>query len=49
VASSTALQEAFYRFGEDAYWQARTPPLPFAGFISQWGKYLPAGGADARS
>lgn len=49
VASSTALQEAFYRYGEDTYWQQRTPPLPFAGFVTQWAKYLPAGGADARS
>lgn len=49
VASATALQEAFYRYGEDEYWQQRTPPLPFAGFLTQWAKYLPAGGADARS
>lgn len=35
------LQEAFYRFGEDKFWQAKNPPLPFSGFISQWSKYMP--------
>jgi hypothetical protein len=36
-----ALKEAFYRFGDDKHWQAATPPLPFAAFISQWEKYMP--------
>jgi hypothetical protein len=42
-----ALQEAFYRFGEDPYWQGRDPPLPFAGFVDGWDKYMPKGAARA--
>lgn len=39
------LQEAFYAFGDDAYWQKpkQPPPLPFAGFMSQWERYVPRG------
>lgn len=43
------LQEAFYRFGEDKFWQAKTPALPFAGFISQWDRFIPRGGSHAQS
>lgn len=39
-----ALQEAFYRFGDDKFWQAKTPPLPFAGFVSQWDRFAPQRG-----
>lgn len=35
------IQEAFLRFGDDKYWQAKTPPLPFAGFMSQWDRFIP--------
>ena len=44
-----ALQEAFYRFGDDKFWQAKTPALPFAGFMSQWDRFIPRGGARAQS
>lgn len=36
-----ALEEAFYRFGEDEFWQKADPPLPFNAFKSQWSKYVP--------
>lgn len=29
------LKEAVLRFGDDRYWQAKDPPLPWAGFTSQ--------------
>lgn len=35
------LMEAFYRFGENQYWQQQTPALPFAGFMAQWDKFVP--------
>lgn len=44
-----ALQEAFYRFGDDTHWQSRAPPLPFAGFVSQWDRFLPPGVIRAAS
>lgn len=36
-----ALCEAVFRFGEDKFWQSKTPPLPWAGFESQWTKFVP--------
>lgn len=42
------LQEAFYRFGDDKFWQAKTPALPFAGFMSQWERFIPRGGSRAQ-
>ena len=47
VASVETLRDAFVRYGDDKHWQTRTPPLPWAGWASQWGKYLLAGGARA--
>lgn len=41
-----ALKQAVYRFGEDKYWQARDPPLPFQAFMAQWAKYAPRREAD---
>lgn len=41
VASVERLQEAFYRYGEDKFWEAKTPPHPWAGFQSTWEKYVP--------
>lgn len=37
------LKEAFYGFGDDEFWKNAKPPLPFAGFIDQWTKWLPRG------
>lgn len=47
VAEVDLLQEAFYRYGDDKFWQAKTPPLPFQGFISQWDRFLPKGRPNA--
>ena len=44
-----ALQEAFLRFGDSPYWQKRTPPLPFKGFMAQWTDFVPAGGTSRAS
>lgn len=44
-----ALQEAFYRYGEDKFWQQKMPPLPWKGFASEWAKYVPIGGVNASS
>lgn len=41
------LCEAFLAFGDDKYWQRQSPPLPFAGFMSQWERFV--GAADAAS
>lgn len=41
------LQDAFLNFGDDAYWQAQKPALPFGGFMAQWNKYLNVGRRDA--
>lgn len=41
------LQEAFYRYGQSPHWENRTPPFPFAGFISQWVDFVPRGAAHA--
>ena len=35
------LEEAWYRFGADPHWKTRAPPAPFAGFMSQWTKFIP--------
>lgn len=35
------LEEAWYRFGADPHWKTRAPPAPFAGFMSQWSKFIP--------
>ena len=35
------LREAYYRFAGSPHWQKATPPLPFAGFMSQWRAFLP--------
>lgn len=40
IASTEELCEGFYRFGEDPHWQSTTPKLPFAGFQSQWTRYV---------
>lgn len=37
------LQEAFYAFGGSKHWQASTPPLPFAAFVTQWDQFIPRG------
>lgn len=47
--NTEALREAFFRFGEDKFWQAKTPALPFAGFISQWDRFVPRGAVHAQS
>ena len=41
--SVQTLRLAFVAFGNDPYWTdpARKPPLPFAGFISQWERFAP--------
>lgn len=44
-ASAAALQEAFIRFGNDPHWTKATPPCPFRGFLKQWDRFVPAGGA----
>lgn len=44
-----ALQEGFYRFGDDRHWQGADPPLPFAAFMKQWEKYMPQGALHAAS
>jgi hypothetical protein len=50
VSDPEAVCEAFYRFGEDPFWQNKKPPLPFNGFMSQWQKYMPQlGGPNARA
>lgn len=46
TTSAEALQEAFVRFGNDPHWtQKATPPCPFSGFLKQWDRFVPAGGA----
>ncbi len=35
-----ALEEAAELYAEDPYWEARKPSMPFAGFMSQWRKYV---------
>lgn len=40
VASTDELCDGFYAFGEDPHWQATRPKLPFAGFQSQWTRYV---------
>lgn len=40
VAAVEALQQAAGRYLVDAYWAKRTPPVPWAGWQSQWGKFL---------
>lgn len=47
--ATNALQEAFLRFGDDPYWQGKTPPLPFGGFMSQWDRFVPAKKAARRA
>lgn len=37
--TASALQEGFYRFGDDKHWESKDPPYPFAAFMSQWTKY----------
>lgn len=51
VSDVKAMKEAFYAFGNDSHWKAAQPPLPFAGFMSQWQKYVPqlTGGPNAPS
>lgn len=36
-----AMQEAFYRFGEDKHWQGERPALPFGAFMAKWNDFLP--------
>lgn len=35
------LKEAFYRFGEDPYWQKQKPPLPWRAFQTNWPNFVP--------
>mgnify|MGYP000899331631 CR=1 FL=1 len=50
VVPVQALQEGFYRYGDDKFWQAKAPPLPFMGFVSQWERFVPqTGGSHART
>lgn len=41
AAEITVLQETYLRFGDAPHWQAAKPPLPFAGFMTQWTDFLP--------
>ncbi len=41
VTDVARLQEAFYRYGADKFWEAKTPPHPWSGFQSEWQKYVP--------
>lgn len=34
------LQAAAHRYGSDPYWCRQTPPVPFAGFASQWQRFV---------
>lgn len=45
TAETHELQEAFLCFGDEEYWQRRK--LPFAGFISQWQRFVPVRSAHA--
>lgn len=42
-----ALKEAFFRFGDDKYWQKATPKLPFNAFKAKWSDYSPQRSAHA--
>lgn len=44
TTSSEALCEAFVRFcaDPDPYWQKALPQWPFAGFMKQWDRFVPA-------
>jgi hypothetical protein len=50
VAAVEALQQAAAGYLADPYWAKRTPPVPWAGWQSQWGKFLrvaaPVAGLD---
>jgi hypothetical protein len=35
------LLEAYFAFSRDKFWQDKTPPVPFGGFMSQWQRFLP--------
>ena len=39
----TTLAKAFTRFADDPHWGSRSPPAPFAGFMTQWNNFLPSG------
>ncbi len=41
IADVTTLARAFTRFADDPHWSTRTPPAPFAGFMTQWNNFLP--------
>lgn len=46
VASVDALLAAFKGFARDDFWRHESkPPLPWAGFVTQWSRWMPAGGA----
>lgn len=40
VASTDELCAGFLDFGDDPYWQGKRPALPFAGFMSQWHRFV---------
>lgn len=40
-ATVPRLKEAYYRFGDDAYWKSKTPPWPFQAFMTQWPDFIP--------
>lgn len=42
IADVTTLAKAFTRFADDPHWSTRTPPAPFAGFMTQWNNFLPS-------
>ncbi|MGH8527511.1 MAG: hypothetical protein ACREXY_25865 [Gammaproteobacteria bacterium] len=33
------IRRGFVVYSQDPYWQKTSPPLPVAGFVSQWFKY----------
>ncbi|HET7099602.1 MAG TPA: hypothetical protein VFJ52_00510 [Terriglobia bacterium] len=35
------LEAALYRYADDKFWQQKTPPVPFGGFMAQWRNYVP--------
>jgi hypothetical protein len=43
------LKAAYYAFGEDPFWRAQAPPFPFAGFMSQWERFVPPVEEDAHA
>jgi hypothetical protein len=46
-ATAEGLRAAFNAFGQDKHWEKSRPPYPFTGFIAQWDRFVPVGGANA--